>query len=101
MGRSARCTRSTPRTTWTRSRRGSPTSSSAAKGSCDVTTIDLDFTGLRALFINCTLKKSPEISNTQGLIDISTEIMQKHGIAVETVRAIDHDIATGVWPDMR
>gem|GEM_PF-16743 len=60
-----------------------------------------DFAGLRALFINCTLKRSPEPSNTQGLIDISTRIMEKHGIAVEVVRAIDHDVATGVWPDMR
>ena len=60
-----------------------------------------DFTGLRALFINCTLKRSPEPSNTQGLIDISTNIMEKHGVEVEVVRAIDHDIATGVWPDMR
>ena len=60
-----------------------------------------DFTGLRALFINCTLKRSPEPSNTQGLIDISTGIMDKHGVKVEVVRAVDHDIATGVWPDMR
>lgn len=60
-----------------------------------------NFTGLHALFINCTLKRSPEPSNTEGLIDISTGIMEKHGVAVEVVRAIDHDIATGVWPDMR
>ena len=63
--------------------------------------VDDDFTGLRALYINCTLKRSPERSHTQGLIDISTGIMEKHGIAVHVVRAIDHDIATGVWPDMR
>ena len=61
----------------------------------------LDFTGVRALFINCTLKRSPELSHTQGLIDISTGIMKKHGVEVEVIRAIDHDIATGVWPDMR
>ena len=60
-----------------------------------------DFTGLRALFINCTLKRSPEPSNTQGLIDISTSIMAAHGVAVDVVRAVDYDIATGVWPDMR
>ena len=30
-----------------------------------------DFSDLRALFINCTLKKSPEVSNTQGLADIA------------------------------
>ena len=59
-----------------------------------------DFTGLKALFINCTLKRSPEVSNTQGLVDISAAIMEKHGIVVDVIRAIDHDIATGVWPDM-
>jgi multimeric flavodoxin WrbA len=66
-----------------------------------VTSPSLDFAGLQALFINCTLKRSPEPSNTQGLVDISTAIMEKHGVSVDIVRAVDHDIATGVWPDMR
>ena len=35
-----------------------------------------DFTGLRALFINCTLKRSPETSNTQALVDASRQIME-------------------------
>jgi len=60
-----------------------------------------DFTGLNALFFNCTLKKSPGVSNTEGLIDISKAIMEKHGVKVEVIRPIDHDIATGVYPDMR
>lgn len=60
-----------------------------------------DFTGLNALFFNCTLKKGPAKSNTEGLIDISKNIMEKHGVQVEVIRAIDHDIATGVYPDMR
>jgi multimeric flavodoxin WrbA len=55
---------------------------------------------LRALFVNCTLKRSPEPSNTEGLVDVSRKIMEKHGVQVDQVRAIDHDIATGVWPDM-
>jgi len=59
-----------------------------------------DYADLRALFINCTLKRSPEVSHTGGLIDISTAIMRKHGVSVEVIRAVDHDIATGVWPDM-
>jgi len=46
-----------------------------------------EFTGLHALFINCTLKRSPELSHTQGLINISTGIMEKHGVAVEVVHA--------------
>ena len=59
-----------------------------------------DFSDLKALFLNCTLKKSPELSHTQGLIDISTAIMEKNGVKTECLRPIDHDIATGVWPDM-
>ncbi|SDY66327.1 Multimeric flavodoxin WrbA [Amycolatopsis xylanica] len=59
-----------------------------------------DFTGLRAVFINATLKRSPDPSNTDGLIEISKGIMEKHGVGVTVLRAADHDIATGVWPDM-
>lgn len=59
-----------------------------------------DFSDLRALFINCTLKRSPEVSHTQGLADIGIEIMRQQGVQVASLRAIDHDIATGVWPDM-
>jgi multimeric flavodoxin WrbA len=58
------------------------------------------FDGLRAMFINCTLKPSPEMSHTQGLVDASADVMRRHGVAVDVLRAIDHDIATGVWPDM-
>jgi multimeric flavodoxin WrbA len=59
-----------------------------------------DFSGLRALFINCTLKRSPEISHTQALADLSISIMERNGVSVDVVRAVDRDIATGVWPDM-
>lgn len=59
-----------------------------------------DFTGLKALFINCTLKRSPEQSHTQILMDRSISIMRDRDVEVELIRAIDHDIATGVWPDM-
>ncbi|MGZ4443620.1 MAG: flavodoxin family protein [Nocardioidaceae bacterium] len=61
---------------------------------------DLDFSGLRAMYINCTLKRSPELSHTGGLVDASAAIMTKHGVEVENLRAIDHDIATGTWLDM-
>jgi multimeric flavodoxin WrbA len=59
-----------------------------------------DFSDIRAMFINCTLKRSPEQSHTQGLADRSMEIMRRQGVTVDAVRAVDHDIATGVWPDM-
>jgi len=65
-----------------------------------MTDIDLDFTCLKATFLNGTLKRSPEPSHTEGLIETSASIMRKHGVDVQVIRVIDHDIATGVYPDM-
>lgn len=62
---------------------------------------DWDFTGLKAIFFNGTLTKSPDPSHTESLIRISQGIMEKHGVQTEIIRSIDHDIAVGVWPDMR
>lgn len=59
-----------------------------------------DFSGLKALFINGTLKKSPEVSNTDGLILASRNLMEKHGVRTKVVRAVDRQIAPGVYPDM-
>jgi len=59
-----------------------------------------DFSGLSALFLNCTLKKSPQLSHTQGLIDISAAIMEKNRVSVEVLRPVDYDIAFGVYSDM-
>jgi len=36
---------------------------------------DQRYDDLRALFVNTTLKRSAEPSNTQGLIDVSARIM--------------------------
>jgi len=59
-----------------------------------------DFSDLKALFLNCTLKKSPEMSHTDGLIRNARAILEKNGVAVEALRPVDHDIAFGVYPDM-
>jgi multimeric flavodoxin WrbA len=59
-----------------------------------------DFSDLRALFVGCSLKRSPEPSHTEGLARLSMEIMRTNGVTVDLVRAADHEIATGVWPDM-
>jgi multimeric flavodoxin WrbA len=59
-----------------------------------------EYDDVRALYLNCTLKRSPAVSHTEGLIDVSRRILEKQGVQVDVVRAIDHDIATGVWPDM-
>lgn len=60
-----------------------------------------DFNGLRAVFFNCTLTKSPQPSHTEKLVRISMEIMKKHGVHTDLIRPIDHAIATGIYPDMR
>lgn len=58
------------------------------------------FNDLKAMYINCTLKKSPEQSHTQGLMDLSIGIMKREGVTVEEIRFVDHEVAPGVYPDM-
>lgn len=60
-----------------------------------------EYSDLSALFFNGTLKKSPGESNTDGLIEVVRELMEKQGVSTEVIRAVDHDIATGMQPDMR
>ena len=59
-----------------------------------------DYSYLRALFINRTLKGSPRRSHTRGLMDTSKAILEANDVSVEVIRAVDHDIAPGVYPDM-
>ena len=47
------------------------------------------FTTLKAIYINCTLKKSPRKSHTKGLMDVSMAIMKREGVAVDEIRFID------------
>ena len=60
-----------------------------------------NYSSLKAIFLNCTLKKTPAVSNTEGLMDMSRSIMQAMGIQTEMIRIVDHKIAFGVYPDMR
>ena len=62
-----------------------------------------DFSDLKAIFIDCTLKRSPAVSNTQAVADRSIAIMRHAGVEVDVIRSIDHDIATGdrdEWPQI-
>ncbi|RKS53226.1 multimeric flavodoxin WrbA [Gillisia mitskevichiae] len=60
----------------------------------------LQFKDLKAVFINCTLKKSPRQSHTRGLIEVSKNIMEKEGVTVEVIRAADYTLPNGIQPDM-
>jgi len=56
---------------------------------------------LSALFVNCTLTRSPEPSNTQALMDRSAALMSSQGVAVDSFRPVDFRVADGVQQDMR
>jgi multimeric flavodoxin WrbA len=59
------------------------------------------FFELTALYVNCTLKKSPELSHTEGLMRKSQTLMESQGVTTEMFRLVDHPVAPGVYPDMR
>ncbi len=61
----------------------------------------VSYAGLKAIIFNGTLKKAPEPSNTDAIIQNSRSLMEKNGVHVTEIRTIDRDIATGVYPDMR
>jgi multimeric flavodoxin WrbA len=65
---------------------------------------------MRALIINCTLKKSPAKSHTEALADCLAAELDKKGVQVHIVRAVDQNILPGVssdegsdddWPPIR
>ncbi len=60
----------------------------------------LDFDQLRAIYVNCTLKKSPEKSHTGFLMEVSKAIMLKEKVKIDEIRLVDHQVASGVSPDM-
>jgi multimeric flavodoxin WrbA len=65
---------------------------------CDDNTTD--FSDLKALTINCTLKPSPGGSHTDKLLGVAEAILVRNEVTLEQVRLVDHTIAPGVYPDM-
>ncbi|MFD4262770.1 flavodoxin family protein [Streptomyces sp. NPDC058534] len=55
---------------------------------------------MRALVINCTLKPSPESSNTEALAGTVITALKGHGTEVDVVRAVDLNLKPGVETDM-
>ena len=65
------------------------------------TTSRWDFSDLRALYVNCTLKPSPSSRTRRGSCGSPPRSWSGTGSTSELVRAVDHELAPGVWPDMR
>ena len=55
---------------------------------------------LRAVIFNGSLKRSPEPSQTDGLLAIPRRIFEQVGVTVDEVRTADRVIPPGVCPDM-
>jgi multimeric flavodoxin WrbA len=54
---------------------------------------------MKALFLNCTLKKSPAASNTQLLAEEVISGLEERGVECETLRLVDLNILPGVASD--
>jgi multimeric flavodoxin WrbA len=54
---------------------------------------------MKALVLNCTLKASPNQSNTEALADVVVEALEKQGVEITRVRLADHAILPGVSSD--
>lgn len=55
---------------------------------------------MNALILNCTLKPSPEKSNTATLAGVVAEALRSDGVEVSDVRLADRSIPPGVQTDM-
>jgi multimeric flavodoxin WrbA len=55
--------------------------------------------GITALGLNCTLKRSPERSHTEALMDRVLGFLRDHGVETERIRPVDYAIKFGVTSD--
>lgn len=58
---------------------------------------------MRALIINCTLKRSPEFSNTGALAEKAIKLLEENRLEVEPemIRLVDYDVKPGTGSDMK
>ena len=54
---------------------------------------------LKACLLNCTLKRSPEVSHTEGLMNKVVEWFDRLDVASEMVRVVDYKVVPGVTSD--
>src|ERR1700743_2239529 len=50
---------------------------------------------MKALFINCTLKRSPDFSNTGAMAEKAAEQLRAEGFETEIIRLNDYKVLTG------
>ena len=55
---------------------------------------------LKAVLLNCTLKKSPQVSHTEALMSIVVGHLHDLGVDTELIRPVDYAIPFGVESDL-
>jgi multimeric flavodoxin WrbA len=55
---------------------------------------------LKALFLNCTLNRTPVLSHTKGVIDIAKNIFEANRVQTKVIRPVDYEIPAGLGLDM-
>ncbi|MDA8596910.1 flavodoxin family protein [Candidatus Pacebacteria bacterium] len=64
-----------------------------------MSTSNQDFSQLKAVFINCSIKYDKNGSHTQHLINRAAQVMEKEGVSVKHIYALDHEIPFGMVED--
>ncbi|GAB4199426.1 MAG: NAD(P)H-dependent oxidoreductase [Wenzhouxiangellaceae bacterium] len=59
-----------------------------------------DYSDLKAVILNCTLKPSGTSSHTEALLGVVEHIMREQRVGVTSLRPVDLDLPPGVYPDM-
>ncbi|WP_343344317.1 NAD(P)H-dependent oxidoreductase [Sphingomicrobium sp. XHP0239] len=59
-----------------------------------------DFSGLKAVLVNATLKPPSADSHTDTLLDVVDEIFTRQEVSVDRLRLSEHLLAPGVYADM-
>ncbi|MEM0964286.1 MAG: flavodoxin family protein, partial [Bacteroidota bacterium] len=59
-----------------------------------------DYSDLRAVIVNTTLKRSPQPSHTDTLLDVVRHIFDAVDVTTDSIRLVDYPVAEGVYPDM-
>ena len=54
---------------------------------------------LKAVFLNCTLKPSPAVSNTEALINKVIPWFDKYDVESEIIRVVDYNVKPGITSD--
>ena len=64
------------------------------------TTAPAKYEDLKVLFLNCTLKRTPVMSHTYGLIEVAQKVYESVGATTKVIRPVDYVLPAGLGLDM-